>query len=144
VQRLFSAFPGGWPGVGLLLLRAAVGIAAASQGVHYIVDGEPAFATWAAGAAAIACGALLVVGFLTSGAGAIVVLGCMLMALASPPPFNTQTAPDRLAIAFLAVVAAAIVPLGPGAFSFDARLFGRREIVIHQDARVPKQSRSRS
>jgi uncharacterized membrane protein YphA (DoxX/SURF4 family) len=142
VQRLFSAFPGGWPGVGLLLLRGAVGIAAAAQGVRYLTDGEPALTTWAAGAAAITCGALLVVGFLTPGAGAVVVVGCALMVLAWAPLFGVHAAPDRVAIAFLAVVAAAIIPLGPGAFSFDARLFGRREIVIHQDARLPKQSRS--
>ena len=125
-----------------MLLRAAVGIAAVAQGVRYLADGEPALATWAAGAAAIACGALLVVGFLTAGAGAAVVLGCALTGFALVPPFIANAGSDRLTIAFLAVVAAAIIPLGPGAFSFDARLFGRREIVIHQDVRLPKQSRS--
>jgi len=33
--------------------------------------------------------------------------------------------------AFLGAVAVAIVFLGPGGFSLDARLFGLREIVIH-------------
>jgi hypothetical protein len=142
VQRLFSAFPGGWPGVGLLLLRAAVGIAAASQGTRYLVDGQPELAVWAAGVVAIVSGALLIVGFLTPGAGAVVVLGGGLIALATVPVFSDDVAPDRLAAAFLAIVAASIVPLGPGAFSFDAYLFGRREIVIHQDARLPKHSDS--
>jgi len=31
------------------------------------------------------------------------------------------------------ILAAAIALLGPGAFSLDARLFGRREIVIPKD-----------
>jgi hypothetical protein len=32
--------------------------------------------------------------------------------------------------AFATVIAVALVCLGPGAFSLDARLFGRREIII--------------
>jgi hypothetical protein len=41
-------------------------------------------------------------------------------------------------IAFnLAAISAAVVLLGPGAFSLDARLFGRREIVIPEGAFTP-------
>jgi hypothetical protein len=42
-------------------------------------------------------------------------------------------ASDRILAAFVAAVSAAIVPLGPGAFSLDAYLFGRREIVIRAE-----------
>jgi hypothetical protein len=38
---------------------------------------------------------------------------------------------------FLVAVAAALVLLGPGALSIDARLFGRREIVV---PRAPRRS----
>jgi hypothetical protein len=37
------------------------------------------------------------------------------------------------------VIAAAVAGVGPGAFSFDARLFGRREVIIpknHDEKRV--------
>ena len=138
VQRLFSAFPGGWPGFGLLVLRAAVGTAAALQGIRLLVDGEPDFAVWAAGIVAIVCGALLLVGFLTPGAGAIVGFGGVIIALGAVPVFGDSVALDRLTAGFLAAIAASIVPLGPGAFSFDAHLFGRREIVLHQDERQPR------
>jgi hypothetical protein len=35
-----------------------------------------------------------------------------------------------LSIVFLIAITAALALLGPGAFSVDARLFGRREIMI--------------
>jgi hypothetical protein len=41
----------------------------------------------------------------------------------------------------IAVVAAAIVLLGPGAYSIDARIFGRREIVINRYARKRRRRR---
>ena len=37
---------------------------------------------------------------------------------------------STLAAFNLAAISAALVLLGPGAFSLDARLFGRREIII--------------
>jgi len=54
----------------------------------------------------------------------------------------TWTAPsafvpiDRLAALILIVDAAALALLGPGALSLDARLFGRREIIIPHDPRT--------
>lgn len=38
----------------------------------------------------------------------------------------------------IAVLGMAIALLGPGAFSFDARMFGRREILLSQTSRSPK------
>jgi hypothetical protein len=38
----------------------------------------------------------------------------------------------------LAAISAALVLLGPGAFSIDARLFGRREIIIPEARRSPR------
>jgi hypothetical protein len=38
-------------------------------------------------------------------------------------------------VALVLAVAAAVVPLGPGALSLDARLFGRREIIIPRSPR---------
>ena len=42
---------------------------------------------------------------------------------------------NALAAFNLAAMSAALVLLGPGAFSLDARLFGRREIIIPEGGR---------
>ena len=129
-QRLFSTFPARWPGVGLLLLRAAVGLTAVVEGAAYLAtDGEPAGAL-AGGLLLAASGALLLAGFLTPVAG--VGIGSCLASLSLgwfPEP-TPNMFDDRLTIAFAGIVAFAIVLLGPGAYSFDSYLFGRREIVI--------------
>ncbi len=47
-----------------------------------------------------------------------------------PAPAASNLADSKLAVILIAIVATAIACLGPGAFSVDARLFGRREIII--------------
>jgi hypothetical protein len=47
-----------------------------------------------------------------------------------PAPPVANLADSKLAVILIAIVATAIACLGPGAFSADARLFGRREIII--------------
>jgi uncharacterized membrane protein YphA (DoxX/SURF4 family) len=58
------------------------------------------------------------------------------MSWLSPPPGNLL---DGMLVSLeMIVMVAAIGLLGPGAFSLDARLFGRREIVIPPWPRTPK------
>jgi uncharacterized membrane protein YphA (DoxX/SURF4 family) len=68
----------------------------------------------------MASGGLLLIGLLTPFAAAVVALGAVNFAFSEAkwPP---------VAGAF---IAAAVALLGPGGFSIDARLFGRREIII--------------
>jgi hypothetical protein len=63
--RLFFAFPGGLPGIALLLLRVEFGVTLALQGSVYIGALSPAPAAWIIGISAISAGCLLVLGFLT-------------------------------------------------------------------------------
>jgi uncharacterized membrane protein YphA (DoxX/SURF4 family) len=109
----------------------AVGLAAIGQGYACVTGaGGPAIPAVAAGLLAITAGALLAIGFLTPCAGALIVLGCAALAQPWLPVLTSEGSPEARAALFVGAVAAALVPLGPGAFSLDARLFGRREIVI--------------
>jgi len=77
-----------------------------------------------------ASGMLLLAGYL-SRLAAVVAVGtgvstiCSWLVAPNVAFFDTRTT-----AALAAVIAAAVVCLGPGAFSLDSRLFGRREIVI--------------
>ena len=106
-------FPAGRAGLGLLLLRVAAC-------VSLIVRSRAAFdGTWAAmsiGAIAVVSAVLLAAGFLTPIAGVLGVAAALVG--------------DEPAGAGLAADGAALVLVGPGAYSVDARLFGRREVVI--------------
>jgi len=85
---------------------------------------------WAAGLLAAACGASLVIGFLTPVAGAAAALAGIGIVLWWPLPTRPFLLDARIAAALVVVMAGAVVLMGPGALSLDARLFGRREITI--------------
>lgn len=80
-----------------------------------------------------ACGISLLVGYMTPFAGIVAVVVSVSSAVSSPGLFDT-----RLATALVTSNAIAILCLGPGAFSIDARLFGRREILIPDASHLPK------
>ena len=139
LQRLYSTFPGGRPGIGLLLLRAAVGLTAAAQGVFYLSGpSDPFSGRWLLGLVLIASGAALAAGFLTPIAGLLVVLSFLGVALSWFPEPSWGLHDARLVVFGMIVTAAALALLGPGAFSFDGRLFGRREIVIPPSSHPPE------
>jgi uncharacterized membrane protein YphA (DoxX/SURF4 family) len=82
------------------------------------------------GLAALACGALLLVGLLTQIAAALAGLGAIGVALSLLPACTPSIFNSKPAIVFAGTILAGIILLGPGAFSLDARAFGRREIII--------------
>jgi uncharacterized membrane protein YphA (DoxX/SURF4 family) len=128
---MFPTFPGGCPGVGLLLLRVAVVVTVLAQCIAYAADWRHlGFVTAAAGCLAIASSVLLLIGYLTPFSAVLVALTSLGTALAWFPPPNPNLFDTKLATALVTVIAVAIACLGPGAFSLDARLFGRREITI--------------
>jgi uncharacterized membrane protein YphA (DoxX/SURF4 family) len=119
VQRLFSIFPAGAPGAGLLLLRASVA-------ATLIVDGASAGA-WFASAWAIAAVAgtvlFLLLGFLTPYAA---VASCLLQLTA----LFCAGWEHGLHLGIAAVNGIVLAVLGPGAWSIDARVFGRRIVKL--------------
>jgi len=131
LQRLFSTFPGGRPGTGLLLLRTAVGITAVIQGILYLSStAVHSFLLWVAGASLILGGVALVIGLLTPLAGFLVGLCVAGMAFSWLPVPPSALLDSRMVDSGMIVTAVAIALLGPGAFSIDGYLFGRREIEI--------------
>jgi uncharacterized membrane protein YphA (DoxX/SURF4 family) len=130
LSRLFFAFPGGWPGVALLLLRAVLGVVILAEGGFYIAEPKPAPADWLMGLSALAAGALLLIGLATPIAGAVVAAGAVGVGFSLLPACVPTLFDSRISFIFGLTMVFAIIGLGPGAFSMDARMFGRREIII--------------
>ena len=131
MQRVFSTFPDGLPGAGLLLLRGAAGAALLVQGTAYFMDSHDlSLLTWAIALLTVASGAALLIGYLTPFASALAALFSLGSVFSWFPLPHLDLFEARLTAGLAAVIVVALVCLGPGAYSLDAHLFGRREIII--------------
>ena len=130
VQRSFSTFAPGWPGVGLLVLRFALGIPLLIEGAALLADWPGTRSLILVALISAAAGVALLLGYSVGrGAvmGAVAVIAVHFTSLHGEclNLFSSKIA------CFLAIsIATALVFLGPGAYSIDARRFGQREIVI--------------
>lgn len=119
MQRLFSTFAGGWPGVGLLTQRwttAAVLLYCAVTTLGKTSQ-SGLVAPAVIGAAA---GIFLLVGLWTPIAGTVIaVVEVWVTLLHVGSPFTSIV---------LAILGATLAMIGPGIWSIDARLFGRKYI----------------
>ena len=117
MQRLFSAFPDGKPGLGLLILRISVSVPLFYWGIGDLSAGADAVTLVRDGVAA-AGGIFLVAGLWTPVAGILISLVEAWIAFSHH--FALQ---GHLLVAALGIC---LAMLGPGAWSVDARLFGRK------------------
>ena len=121
MQRLFSTFARGWPGVGLLLLRVAAGSSLIARSIHALGN-TPTFGTGFFQVCIATAGLLLIAGLWTPVGAAVMVL------LELWRIFSRDG--DPASSILLCTLALAIALVGPGAWSVDARLFGWKRIDI--------------
>ncbi len=139
LHRLFSAFPSGLPGVGLLLLRVVVGAALVAHGVLCLASSDRiTLVVSVSTALLLLSGGCLLIGFLTPILSLLAGLECLGIVWSWFPFQLLSPFESKLALAPVIAMSAAIALLGPGAFSLDARLFGWKEIVIPPASRPPQ------
>jgi putative oxidoreductase len=119
LQRLFSTFASGWPGAGILLQRGLAGSILLYCGILQVLERRQGMSLTPEiiGAAA---GLFLLLGLWTPVAG---------IAASAVQMWVIHTGMHKPLIpVLLATLGATIAMIGPGAWSIDARIFGRKHI----------------
>src|SRR5262249_18991508 len=121
LQRVFSMFPDGLPGTGLLLLRTAAGGALLLQGVAYFTDRHDlSILSVILGLLTVVTGATLLIGYLTPLASVLAAIFSLGGTLAWFPVPASDLFEGKLTAVLSMVIVIALACLGPGAFSLDA------------------------
>jgi uncharacterized membrane protein YphA (DoxX/SURF4 family) len=132
LQRTFSGFPTGHPGLALLLLRLVVGGATSSQAwLVMTADHGAATASVVIALFAFVIGLALIIGFMTPIASAVLSAGGLLLTVDSDLTGHLLLFESGMARLEFIAMSVALIPLGPGALSLDARLYGRREVNVN-------------
>jgi uncharacterized membrane protein YphA (DoxX/SURF4 family) len=118
-------------------MRLAVAFGAIVQSIGTLTRSQE-LVDWAIGLFGILLGIALLAGFLTPIAGALASLGNLAIWGFWLFAIDVNAHDKALAAFYSFVISIAITLLGPGAISLDARLFGRREIIIPESrTRLP-------
>ncbi len=131
MRRLFSSFAHGAPGIGLLLLRLATASALLCHDFLPPANHAP-LASAAIHALVILLSMLLFAGLWTPIAAMLATLITFCGMVSHPASWPHY--------AWVAVIAAALALLGPGAWSVDARLYGWKQIKISNPKRSEQDS----
>ena len=133
MQRWYRTFPHGLPGVGLLVLRLAIGAKLVIEASSCMLNPQGLkLGVWLLSLLALGIGTSLVLGFLTQLVAGVSVLAGVAVYLYHPA--WASSFPSLPGLETIGVTLA-IALLGPGAISLDAYFFGRRKIVIPPVAR---------
>lgn len=114
----------------LLLLRAVLSIAMIVEGGAYFGVPAGTVMTWVAGALALLSGGFLLIGLFTPLTALVAGLDIIAVSLSAIPAPARNLFDSQPAFIFGLTMAVAVIGVGPGRFSVDARMFGRREIII--------------
>jgi hypothetical protein len=125
LQRLFSTFPNSWPGVGLLLLRLSLAITLLYLAISRVSDPSDTIVL-AQNLVSAVVSIFLLAGLWTPLAGALLALIEFWIAFSR----YSSAGEEAWTHIFLAIQAVSVTMLGPGAWSIDARLFGRKRFDI--------------
>jgi len=118
VQRLFSTFAAGWPGLGLLLQRFLIGIILLRE-ASLRLGASPHLAL---AALPLIASVLLVIGLGTPYIGLLVAAAQVRLVFAG--------AADPWTAIIICGLGISLAMIGPGAWSMDARFFGRKHIEV--------------
>jgi uncharacterized membrane protein YphA (DoxX/SURF4 family) len=118
LQRLFSTFANSWPGFGLLIQRLVTGIALLHNAIAQLET--PADGLRIPEMTAAFLGLFILAGLWTPLVGALIAAVELWVVLAGRS--------DVWMSLMLAVLSGTLAMIGPGAWSIDARLFGRKRI----------------
>ena len=118
MQRLFSNFADGWPGAGLLLQRILTAILLIRFGIIDLTG--TSFSSKIPQVIGACAGILFLVGLWTPIVGALIAVTELWIAI-------TLVRDPWISIA-VATFGGTVATIGPGAWSIDARLFGRKHI----------------
>ena len=118
LQRLFSTFANGWPGAGLLIQRVFTGIALLHNGIVQLE--APRAGLMIPETTGAVLGVFILAGLWTPLVGALVIPVELWIVFAGGS--------DIWMSLMLTVFGGTLAMIGPGAWSIDARLFGRKYI----------------
>ena len=119
MQRLFSTFANGWPGVGLLFQRILTAILLLRIGVVELNAG-PLASFMIPQIISVCCGIFLLAGLWTPVVGTLIAMTELWIIIIGAGDLWTSIT--------LMILGASAAMIGPGAWSLDARIFGRKRM----------------
>lgn len=118
-------------------MRLVVAVQSIASGIFTLFESQAQPSNWVLVSFQILVGGALLLGLLTPLAGAAAAALHLYAAASYLLAQGLGAFWQAIPSLHLCAASIALVLLGPGAFSLDARLFGRREIIIPQSLRPP-------